>query len=132
MSTAVIAPAQPIPPAPTSPATAAELPDPAPWAGTLVRNTVEVLQGLRPAGQLMRWLTPPLYDRVAHQAAPPERRPRHRLPRRATVRRVRVCEVSPGVVEAAVILHDGAHLRAAAVRLEARRTRWCVTALQIG
>ena len=48
------------------------------------------------------------------------------------VRRVHVCQIVPGVVEASVVVHDGNHLRAAAVRLEVRRGRWRATALEIG
>ncbi len=109
------------------------LPDPGRWAGTLVHSTVEVLSGARPVAQLTRWLSPELFETVSRRAGLA-----HRLQRRSTavrrphVRRVHTCRISADVVEASVVLHDGAHMRAAAVRLEAHRGRWRATALQIG
>ncbi|GAA4416860.1 hypothetical protein GCM10023169_12280 [Georgenia halophila] len=110
-----------------------ELPDPQQWAGALVRSTVEVLCGSRPVAQLGRWLCPELYESVSRRVGLANRiQGRPRVARRAMTRRVHVCRVGPGVVEASVVVHDGAHLRAAAVRLEAYRGRWRATALEIG
>ncbi|UNX55828.1 Rv3235 family protein [Georgenia sp. TF02-10] len=109
------------------------LPDPGRWAGALARSCVEVLLGVRPAAQLGRWLTADLYEALARRAGLAVRvlgRPVRTRP--AIVRRVRVCEVAPGAVEAAVVLHDGERVRGAAVRLEVHRGRWRATALEIG
>lgn len=109
------------------------LPDPEQWAGALVRSAVEALCGIRPPAQLARWLSAELYESLARRAGLAVRiLGRPAVARRATVRRVHVCRVVPGVVEASVVVHDGGHLRAAAVRLEVHRGRWRATALEIG
>lgn len=109
------------------------LPDPAQWAGALVRSAVEALLGLRPPAQLARWLTAELYDSLNRRASLAVRvLGRPAVARRALVRRVHVCELDPRTVEAAVVVHDGSRVRAAAVRLEVHRGRWRATALEIG
>jgi hypothetical protein len=109
------------------------LPDPEQWAGALVRSAVEALCGIRPPAQLARWLSAELYESLARRAGLAVRiLGRPTVARRAAVRRVHVCRVVPGVVEASVVVHDGGHLRAAAVRLEVHRGRWRATALEIG
>jgi Family of unknown function (DUF6459) len=109
------------------------LPDPEQWAAALVRSAVEALCGIRPAAQLARWLSAELYESLARRAGLAVRiLGRPAVARRAAVRRVHVCRVVPGIVEASVVVHDGSHLRAAAVRLEAHRGRWRATALEIG
>ncbi len=109
------------------------LPPVGPWAGTLVRAAVEVLTGSRPTAQLARWLSAELYESLARRAGLAVRilgRPDPALC--ARVRRVRCTEVRPGVHEAAVVVHDGVRIRAAAVRVECHRGRWRATALEIG
>lgn len=109
------------------------LPPVEPWAGTLVRAAVEVLTGSRPTAQLARWLSAELYESLARRAGLAVRilgRPNPALC--ARVRRVRCTEVRPGVHEAAVVVHDGVRIRAAAVRVECHRGRWRATALEIG
>ncbi|MHB1064746.1 MAG: Rv3235 family protein [Georgenia sp.] len=107
--------------------------DPAQWAGALARAAIETLQGVRPPTQLSRVMTAGLYDALARRAGLAVRvlgRPRRAQP--TVVRRVLVCEIVPGVVEAAVVVHDGTRVRAAAVRLRVHRGRWRATALEIG
>lgn len=106
-------------------------PDPQAWSGTVVRAVVEVLSGTRPLAQLGRWLSPELYETVGRRAGPSGRH-RRRHARPVTVRRVHVCRIGEDVVESSVVVHDGTHLRAAAIRLETYRGRWRATALQIG
>ncbi len=111
----------------------AQLPPVAPWAATLARAAVEVLTGSRPTAQLARWLSADLYASLARRAGLGVRilgRPDPALC--ARVRRVRCTEVRPGVHEAAVVVHDGVRIRAAAVRVETHRGRWRATALEIG
>lgn len=112
------------------------LPDPTAQVCRVVRAAVEVLRGERPAAQLARWVTPQVYDqllergrlmREAQQSRPP--RPKAHA---ATVRRVRMVRLGASSAEAAVILHDEGRVRAAAVRLEARRGVWRVAVLEIG
>ncbi|WP_127573953.1 Rv3235 family protein [Georgenia faecalis] len=113
--------------------TDAPLPEPGPWAGALVRAAVEVLVGSRPAAQLARWCTAELYDSLARRAGLAVRiLGRPAVVHQARVQRVLVCPVRPDVYEAAVVVHDGNRVRAAAVRLEAHRGRWRATALEIG
>ncbi|MFD6141984.1 Rv3235 family protein [Promicromonospora sp. NPDC060271] len=113
-----------------------DLPDPTAQVCRVVRAAVEVLRGERPAAQLARWVTPQVYDqllergrlmREAQRSAPP--RPKAHP---ATVRRVRMVRLGTSSAEATVILHDEGRVRAAAVRLEARRGVWRVAVLEIG
>lgn len=113
-----------------------DLPDPTAQVCRVVRAAVEVLRGERPAAQLARWVTPQVYDqllergrlmREARQVRPP--RPRAHP---AAVRRVRMVRLGATSAEATVILHDEGRVRAAAVRLEARRGVWRVAVLEIG
>ncbi|MFD6446818.1 Rv3235 family protein [Promicromonospora sp. NPDC060204] len=112
------------------------LPDPTAQVCRVVRAAVEVLRGERPAAQLARWVTPQVYDqllergrlmREARQVRPP--RPKAHP---AAVRRVRLVRLGATSAEATVILHDEGRVRAAAVRLEARRGVWRVAVLEIG
>lgn len=119
--------------APRHAAPTGELPDPRTWSALLARAAVEVLVGIRPATQLARWLTTDLYEAVTRRAGLAIRilgRPRQA--RRTIIQRARVQEVRAGVQEAAVVVHDGTRTRGVALRLEARRGRWMVTALEIG
>lgn len=107
--------------------------DPAAWCGSLVRAAVEVLGGSRPVAQLARWLSADLYESLARRAGLAVRiKGRPTVVRQAVVRKVRVCQLSPVLAEAAVVVHDGARVRAAAIRIEAHRGRWRATALEIG
>lgn len=113
-------------PAPSDPAGA--------WAAALSRMCVEALLGMRAATQLQRWLTPELYDAVARRAGLAVRilgrsvgspRPRIISHHAQTAEDGRSAEVC-------VILHDGAKVRAVALRLEAFRGRWRASAIEIG
>ena len=112
------------------------LPDPAVWAGRITHAILEVMTGLRPAPQVVRWTTPEVYAVIARRGALAARRsasgsaPRQR--ERSRVVRVRVCEPADGVAEAAVVVHHGARVRAVAIRLEGQDGKWRITALQIG
>lgn len=115
------------------------LPNPRPWCGRFVQALVEVLSGERPAAQLMRWTTDPIFTEVARRAravatsratTPPGRgTPGNR---RVLVRSVRICEPADGVAEAAVHVQHGGRSRAVAIRLEGLDGRWRCTALQLG
>lgn len=132
-------------PVPTPhPLPAAEpLPDPTRLCGSLVLAAVQVLNGGRPLAQLARWVSPEVFDALAERAAPAcETQPattrsgpgvsRPTVRRSPTVRRTHLSRVSPTAVEASVVVHDGARVRAAAVRLEVHRGHWRATVLQIG
>lgn len=117
----------------------APLPDPTAQCCSVVRAAVEVLRDERPASQLARWVTPQVRDQLAERARllriqagtrtgavdAPASRP-------VLVRRVRLVRLGEDVAEATVVLDDDGRVRAAAVRLEARRGTWRVAVLEIG
>lgn len=106
-----------------------ELPDPGDLARAIVVTTVEVLSGARPLSQLVRWLTPELYEHLADARA--AQGPPTGTVRRASARRATVCRLADQVAEATVVVHDGRKVRAAAIRLEVHRQRWRATVLEI-
>lgn len=114
----------------------AELPDPIAWSARITRAMLEVMTGVRPAPQVLRWTSPEVYSVLARRSALVARRvaegraPRNRP--RITVLRVRVCEPADGVAEAAVVVRDGNRVRAVAIRLVGQDGKWRVSALQIG
>ncbi|WP_460889520.1 Rv3235 family protein [Promicromonospora xylanilytica] len=112
------------------------LPDPTAQVCRVVRAAVEVLRGERPAAQLARWVTPQVYDQLLERGRLMREVRQSRAPRpkahAATVRRVRMVRLGASSAEATVILHDEGRVRAAAVRLEARRGVWRVAVLEIG
>lgn len=112
-----------------------DLPDPEPWAAQIAQAIVEVMSGLRPAAQVVRWTTPQVYAVVARRGALAARRRASGArggSRRALVRSVRVCEPADGVAECSVVVSEGPRVRAMAVRLSGLDGRWRVEALQIG
>ena len=114
----------------------ADLPDPTAWSARITHALLEVMTGVRPAPQVVRWTTPEVYAVVARRSALAARRlTEGRAPRtrqRVRVRRVRVCEPADGVVEAAVVVDHGTRVRAVALRLVGQDGKWRVSALQVG
>lgn len=100
------------------------------WAGTLAVAFAEVLAGLRPAAQLVRWTD----HRVARQLqrVPTAAADRRRSRQRIQVASVRIDHPAADVTEAAVVLRQDDRARAAALRLELRRDRWICTAATVG
>lgn len=98
---------------------------PEPFAGTVCQAIVDVIAGLRPAQQIVRWLRPDVLEELRRRTpvtgGGPVRRP--------VVRRVVTCEVDPDTVEVAAVVVDGRRARAIALRLERFGDRWRVTAL---
>lgn len=113
-----------------------DLPDPRQWAAHIAQALVEVMHGVRPPSQVMRWSTPEVYAVVARRGSRAARRATaHRGEGRAhrtRVTRVLVCEPAEDVVEASVVLIDGSRVRAMALRLVGRDGRWLVEAMHIG
>lgn len=103
-----------------------ELADPERLCGAVVLAATEALRSARPLAQLARWVSPEVYESLARAARPAE------PARRATVRGIRVCRISSTVAEGTAVVHDGARVRAAAVRFEVHRGTWRATVLQIG
>ena len=112
------------------------LPAPTPWAGRLVQAMIEVVSGVRPVSQLVRWTTAAVYDELCARVARPVaatgagNRATTRLAE--VVRSIRVSEPRDGVVEVCAIVQQGPRCRAIALRLEGIDGRWQCTALQIG
>jgi hypothetical protein len=114
------------------------LPAPTPWAGRLVQAVIEVVSGVRPVSQLVRWTTAPVYEAlcarvvrpVAYTGAGSRDLATTRLAE--VVRSVRVSEPRDGVAEVCAIVQQGPRCRAIALRLEGLDGRWQCTALQIG
>ncbi|HEX7105607.1 MAG TPA: Rv3235 family protein [Acidothermaceae bacterium] len=113
----------------------AQLPEPKPWAGRLVQAIVEVMSGVRPVAQLVRWTTTDVYAtmqrRIAHtELANHGARGGRRLG--AIVRSIHVDEPADGVAEVCAVVQQGARCRAVALRLEGFDGRWQCTVLQVG
>jgi uncharacterized protein DUF6459 len=114
-----------------------QLPEPVPWAGRLVQGILEVLSGVRPLSQLVRWTTTEVYDSIATRTEHRSRRiseTREIAPHRLAevVRSVHVSEPVDGIAEVCAIVQQGPRCRAVALRLEGIDGRWQCTALQIG
>ena len=116
--------------------TSAMLPAPRPWAGRLVQAVIEVVSGVRPVSQLIRWTNAPVYEAlgasVARPVASTGRRSQVGTRHAEVVRSVHVSEPCDGVVEVCAIVQQGPRCRAIALRLEGIDGRWQCTALQIG
>ncbi|QRV02465.1 hypothetical protein JTE88_01530 [Arcanobacterium phocisimile] len=102
------------------------------FAAHAVGQAVEVLQGHRPIRQLQTWLAPGVYRALAaraglnlrlHGPAPRASRP--------AIRRLYISHPRRRIAEVSIVIHDGFQIRAVALRLEIRRERWQVTALEI-
>jgi hypothetical protein len=121
-----------------------QLPDPKPWAGRLVQAIVEVVSGVRPVSQLVRWTSADVYESVQMRmrtdpaAAVVPARLAAATARLApvqfaeVVRSVHVSEPADGIAEICAILQQGRRCRAIALRLEGLDGRWQCTALHIG
>jgi hypothetical protein len=130
------------------PTSTGELPEPQAWAGRMVQAVLEVLAGVRPVAQLVRWASLPVYTALqrrctlaASRAARANRanRPhqvsqsgRPEAGRRAIVRSVHICQPADGVVEASAVVVAGGRVQAVALRLEGLDGRWQMTALELG
>jgi hypothetical protein len=106
-----------------------ELPDPAAWARRMVQAVIEVLTGVRPLAQLVRWTSPDVYAGLQRRGAAAVR---PASGRRAVVRSVHLCEPADGVIEACAVVIGNGRARAVALRLEGLDGRWRMTALEIG
>jgi len=100
------------------------------WALHFTQAALEVVAGLRPPVQLVRWTSPEVQVAL---------RRRHALARRTgarpaggSVRSVHVTQPARGVAEVAAVVTDGVRYRALAFRMEGTTSRWRVTALELG
>jgi hypothetical protein len=104
--------------------------DPREWAVRFSQAALEVVSGLRPPAQLVRWTTPEAMAELARLHALVQRGGGR--PPRATVRSVRLCEPVPGVGEVAAVVTAGPRVRALAFRMEGEGGRWRVVAFELG
>lgn len=116
---------------------AADPGDPTALCCAVAHAATEVLRGVRPLAQLVRSVSPEVYDQLEALArvrsAARERRGAPPTPQsRSRVRRARVVRVAPEAAEATVIIDDVDRVRAAALRVELHRGRWRVVVLEIG
>lgn len=110
-----------------------ELPDPYRTATALAPAVVEVLNGTRPASQLVRWTTREVQVAVARRAAIGARMGRRQMRGRPpVVRAVRVCRPARHVAEASAVIVEADRVRAVAIRLEVIGGRWRATDLEVG
>lgn len=116
------------------PTSSDDLPDPEATCSALVQAVVEVLGGVRPPTQLVRWLSNDVHAALTRRAALAARMRRGATPtiRASVVRAVRVCLPADGVAEGSAVIVDGDRVRAVAIRLEGLDGRWRATALEVG
>lgn len=108
-----------------------ELPDPQLWARRMITAVLEVVDGLRPAEQLTRWVTPEIYQRIARRGQLARRR--HQRQRHvSSVRALTLCCPADGVAELSVVVTHHGRVRAIALRLAGVDGRWLITALEMG
>lgn len=106
------------------------LPDPKVWSRNMSRVLFDVLAGRRDAATIRRWVEPHLFRRLQTRAAANNTRVPQTIP--ARVLSGRICRLSDTVVESSVVIQEQGRSRAVAMRLEAFRGRWKITALEIG
>jgi len=105
--------------------------DPTALICTVSRIAVDVVQGESAIDQLSRWVSSQVRDRLLTQQTLTatgtriSRGPSH-------VHRVRLCRVSAGAVEAAIVVTKGGNAHAVAMRLEAIGGRWLITVIDVG
>lgn len=109
----------------------AALPAPRTWAGRVVQAIVEVLAGVRPATQLVRWTTDEVYEEITSRVLA-GRGSDADGPPRGVVRSLHVSEPADGVAEVCALVRRGARSTAVALRLEGMDGRWQCTAIELG
>jgi hypothetical protein len=109
----------------------AALPAPRTWASRVVQAIVEVLAGMRPATQLVRWTTEEVYEQISSRVLPARSCDVEAAPR-GVVRSLHVSEPADGVAEVCALVRRGARSTAVALRLEGMDGRWQCTAIELG
>ena len=106
------------------------------WARRFTQAAVEIVGGDRPVTQLLRWVSPTVYEdldrraQLVRAAVAREGRPGRVQAVRPQVESVHTCWVSGAVVEACARVRYGHRCRAVAVRFEHRNERWQAVALE--
>ncbi|WP_168581917.1 Rv3235 family protein [Gephyromycinifex aptenodytis] len=109
----------------------ADLPQAREWSARMGLAIAEAACGARPTLQVMRWVSPSVYESLVRRSA---RAVQHRRATRRPmrVRRVRVCHPCDGVAEATVIIEDHHRVRALAIRMQGIDGRWIITECRLG
>ena len=104
-------------------------------AESLARCVVEVLAGTREIDQIARWLSSDVHAHLLKRVvlSARARTARGESPTRPSfsMGTTVLCEPTPGVVEAVVIVHGRARSRAVALRLESLGHRWRASAIHV-
>ena len=106
-----------------------ELPDARAWTGRIALALIEVLAGRRPAAQMSKHVNQEVLGRLTRRHRLAVRRGGTSL--RTKVLRVRVCQVSDVVIEAAIVCHINGRPSPIAMRAEGVDGRWQVTVLEL-
>ncbi len=101
------------------------------WVTKLVPAMLEAAAGTRPAPQLMRWVSAPVYEALVRRHTRAVRRG-SAVRRPLRVVRVVLREPAVAIVEASVVFTDGQRVRAAALRFIPVDHRWVVDAFEVG
>jgi hypothetical protein len=119
-------------PAPEPSPLRAVLPDPAMWGQRLLIGIIEAAGGRRPVNQLTTLLSPAVAYGLRSELEHAERLKKRHWTHRAVVRSVRSSEPAEQVAELCATVRVGERVRAIAMRLEVRHSRWCCTKLVLG
>lgn len=103
-------------------------------ARVVCQATTEALNGARPVSQLSKWLTAEVLSKVEQREAIMARHRSHAnvRPQKLSLDAVHTTHPLSGTWEVSVVFTDEHRTRACAMRLQAYRGRWRVTALELG
>src|SRR5690554_2363241 len=104
---------------------------PTPLACTVGKAVMEALLGGDPLDPYARWIEPKVASQLARQRSL-ARRAGLRRTTPVGVRRARAYRVSREAAEVSIVVDDGDHCRAIAMRLEDVSGHWLVTELHVG
>ena len=117
------------------PSPRATLPSPVPLLENLTRCVIEILAGARDLEQISRWVTDDVYrhllKRVVLSARARQATGRASARPTFSIGTTTAHEPRDGVVEAVVIVHGRARVRAVAIRLEGLDNRWRASAINV-
>ena len=105
-----------------------DLPEPRPFAHSLVQRLLEVVSGVRPVSQLHVDLTPALYGQL-EDVLTAQIRPTGVRPTSRSVRSLHIQERPEGIAEVCATIVRSGRAAAVAFRLEGRNGVWCCTEL---
>lgn len=105
--------------------------DPTPLACTVGKAVMEALLGGPALDTYARWIEPKVASQLARQRSL-ARRAGLRRTAPVGVRRARAYHVSREAAEVSIVVDDGDHCRAIAMRLEDVSGHWLVTELHVG